>query len=70
VIKKWFGWGKSCAGKIVNKRDVEPQLPVTVMAVQTCPDQGLLGNLQFCVSGSSAFWEFLILNFLLRSDAE
>lgn len=54
----------------MNMRDVELQLPVAVMAVQTCPDQGLPENLQFCVSGSSAFRELLILNFMLHSDTE
>lgn len=54
----------------MNTRDVELELPVAVMAVQTCPDQGLPEELQFYVSGSSAFWELLILNFMLHSDAE
>lgn len=58
----------------MNMRGVELQLHEAVVAMQTCPEQGLPENLLskklFCVSGSSAFWELLILNFMLHSDTE
>lgn len=42
-------------------RHVELQLPAAAVTVQMCLDQGLPENLQFCVSGSSAFFEIVIL---------